>query len=453
MANNQQNTGIIAIIAIIAIALLVINGNPLSDFDPEESFKSSDDEVDIVVIDTNNDLTQSAVKDRSSKESCESSRDNAIDDGSQCVGDCIFIGNSVFNCLDGYIDNDDKDRWGYFQAPFDRSCSTSDQKSVSHNGQSYSYKQIRECMEGGDVTQDQCHDRGETSCTGSTSYRKCDISTAGNLDWRTINCDSGKECVEIFDGEAHCQSSSTTVSGSCVGVNDPSSNNYRALDFRIVSATLDKPSAKEKEIVTATITVKNEDACFGQQIVEFGLFPNSWGWVQTFAVTNPIADFVGCCPLNSYVGSRFIKLDSGQSTTFSIPVIAQNKRSIDNCNSNLITAWNPSTDYKPIVEIFRDCAGSGFPILKAPNGVKTLSTFDVECIVETEVCDGIDNDCDGQVDESGCGTGSVGTGSKCENFWENPKENCEVFSFIWIVGGIFGLFIVLSIVGKGGKKR
>ncbi len=197
------------IIGGILLVILIFNSNQVQETQSiikigvHDDREFDDDERVISIITTQSQLIQSSVKDHSSREACESSRLAAIADGSQCVGDCIFIDNGIFDCLDGYIDNDDKDRWGFFEAPFDRSCSTSDSKTTSHNGQSYSYSTIRECMEGGD-NQDECNDRGFAECIDDDTLRECNVGSSGFLEWLSENCGSTEEC-RSFDDDAWCQ--------------------------------------------------------------------------------------------------------------------------------------------------------------------------------------------------------------------------------------------------------
>jgi len=159
-----------------------------------------------------------------------------------------------------------------------------------------------------------------------------------------------------------------------------------------------------------------------------------------------ISPFVGCCPKNEYVNSRFITLAKGQSETITIQAKAPSKSSIDNCNTNLISAWTDDKGYTALVQVFENCAGSGNTINIKDYETKPIS---VQCVSSTESCNQKDDDCDGSIDEeyvcggsppvvtTGCPEGKVccsKVGSQlgkidyyCDSWclWDIPDERCN----------------------------
>lgn len=175
--------------------------------------------------------------------------------------------------------------------------------------------------------------------------------------WQTgIYCKNNVEIISVItdkcvDGKIVNTGNTCPTSSITPQIAPPETPSSDRADFEITKFELDETDIKEKDTLTATITIKNNDNFKDDTILEFALFPTSFDFVKTFSIIDK--EISACCPLNKYVSAQRIELDANEEVTTTISIIAPDKDSIDHCNEKLVSAW--SKTFKPVAGLYRAC--------------------------------------------------------------------------------------------------
>lgn len=229
---------------------------------------------------------------------------------------------------------------------------------------------------------DECSPSGQTGCNGLDTKWTCGEANDGDtcLDKITTTCSTGQ----------HCDSSTHT----CVV--------DATKEFEITGFTINKESVDENEDVTATITIKNllsqcliskelkESRC--NWAVEFGVYPQRLPFTQQPSSGLQAVFTVESCSPDVWTESKGIKLDPGASETLTITVKSPSRTTYTEQTPQLYAF---DTKLVPTVIIYKDCFDES-----TFTDWKTLEILPLECSINlTEICDDMDNDCDGEVNE------------------------------------------------------
>lgn len=278
--------------------------------------------------------------------------------------------------------------------------------------------------------------------------------------WSTCSasCTQTRTCTDLNSCGTNIgkpSESQTCSGGACT---QPSTKS-----FEITSFSIDKTAVKENEQVTATFTIKNNEASCPLGIdsssvdnkcnyaVEFGLYPkrlaDSWGYQPNskksaqFAVTKCVPDV--------WTSATGVKLNAGDSETITLTATTSS-RNMFTQNAPVLYAFD--TQIVPIITVYKSCGDSS-----TYSDWKTLNVLPLTCDNPgTEIANGVDDDCDGSIDE-GLGGGEA---SQCMAFIQTCKpegscvtsdNNCKINSIFMIIGGIIGLMLVVKMF-SGAKK-
>ena len=101
--------------------------------------------------------------------------------------------------------------------------------------------------------------------------------------------------------------------------------------------------AKENEIVTFTVEVKNNGTNYGAKFIEAGIVPEFWAGIvypNTYRYERIYDNPFPVCPLNNYYDSKIVELEAGETNYAVFSMRVPNKNSVDECDPNRRSAWD-----------------------------------------------------------------------------------------------------------------
>ena len=267
--------------------------------------------------------------------------------------------------------------------------------------------------EKGQFTSTQCEDL----CKGVTCTASDACHVAGTCDSSTGKCSSpaapdGTACT---DGNA-CTQTDACMAGVCTGTNPVT---CEASDACHDAGTCDSSTGECSNPAKADGTTCDEGACFdGVCYEEYGSCLSSRGTATTRICCSSASDFPNTCVIGAcgcHGGKETVVCNCPEGMCF------------DGTNCVSRTA---DSDNDGVPDLIDNCRAISNPGQVDADGDGVGDVCD-DCVASSEVCDGLDNDCNGQIDDGFSMTGLDGNvfdrvGQACgSGFCANGVTSCS----------------------------